>query len=309
MYKYKVTKCRGSTNSGAVSTNDYYDASSASKCTPNLGRPTCSGCTSVSGCMFSSDINRDPGRAALGSCSLSASGAYVYKSPSSCESAGEAYESQSSIWLTIIPLLLLLGYVLNAIAVCIVAKKRGSDPNTQLHNCMPVDIFTGSNPCAWLFIALLCVVQLVSFFKSFSHFSHIQRVVLDMPPLLHLQAGAPLRSTTQHISPSFLTAQQPAPSSVIPITAASNSTAFVPPLHSYGQGGYPYPQHAGLYGSHPPIPGSCPPNWQNPNANNSLPHQQQPPLVPHSTAYIASPVILQQPPNPYGKPVFTSKPL
>jgi hypothetical protein len=136
MYKYKVTVCRDSKNSGAVSANDYYDASSASKCTPNLGRPTCAGCTSVSNCMFSSDINRDPGRAALGSCYTTATGNYVYKTPSSCESVGVATEAQISVWFTIIPLLLIFGYILNAVVMCIVAKKRGTNSNMHFHNCI-----------------------------------------------------------------------------------------------------------------------------------------------------------------------------
>ncbi len=48
-----------------------------------------------------------------------------YRTPASCESNGAVVQEELNAWLAIIPLLLIVGYIINAVAVCIVAKKRG----------------------------------------------------------------------------------------------------------------------------------------------------------------------------------------
>ena len=133
MYKYKVTQCRNERNSGIASQNEYYDSASASKCTPNIGQASCAGCTSVPGCLFSSQINYDPGRATLGLCSSQADQTYSYRTPASCDASGEANGAVANIWVSIIPLLLIIAYILNAVVVSIVAKKRGSIPKRYLY--------------------------------------------------------------------------------------------------------------------------------------------------------------------------------
>jgi hypothetical protein len=46
-----------------------------------------------------------------------------------------------NIWVSIIPLLLIIAYILNAVAVSIVAKKRGSIPKRYLYNSVSADFF------------------------------------------------------------------------------------------------------------------------------------------------------------------------
>lgn len=313
MYKYKVTRCRNERNSGVSSQNEYYDSASASKCSPNMGQASCAGCTSVPGCLFSSQINFDPGRATMGICSSQADKSYSYRTPASCDSSGEANETGTSIWVAIIPLLLIIAYILNAIVVAIVAKKRGNTPKRYLYNSVSADFFIRQQPLRLVLHRLavfpptcfpLCVIVTL-----FSGSICGPGYVCSPVPQSRLWFTA---SPHYQLSALFLTAQQPARSTVVPITVAATSTAFVPPLPPYSQGGsaYPYNSHPAAYppGSYPPPPGYSP--------------QQQQPLVPHSTAYVAtpamlhlppnpyvaSPAFLQPPPNPYGAPVYSSKP-
>ena len=110
MYRYHVTACRTATAPGTVAPNIMFDSSSEAACRPRQGDarvPTCSGCTSVTGCVFSSDISTAPGRGRQGLCEpevrpvslivcfivtlVQGTGSleFLYTSPSSCDSDGE----------------------------------------------------------------------------------------------------------------------------------------------------------------------------------------------------------------------------
>ena len=68
MYKYKATQCGDGSSAGITALNPQYDSAAASKCKPLMGQASCAGCTSVSGCMWSSRMAYGPGRGSQGTC-------------------------------------------------------------------------------------------------------------------------------------------------------------------------------------------------------------------------------------------------
>jgi uncharacterized membrane protein YjgN (DUF898 family) len=95
----------------------------------------------------------------MGSCqpASAASLPFIYRTPSMCSSAGEYNDDHAApAWLAIIPLLLIFAYVINAIIVCVVAKKRGASAHCHKANLQqPYQSSPGLNPCAWFFIAVM----------------------------------------------------------------------------------------------------------------------------------------------------------
>ena len=197
---------------------------------------------------------------------------YYYTTPSSCSSSGQSTQSPSPVYnaaSTIIPLLILFAYALNAIALSIVARKRGN------------------HPCAWFFMAVIfnvwawaCLLGCTSKKPAPSSVVPITASINSMafvPPLMHAGHGY----------------HNPPPGMQLP------QLPYPPPL-GYGHpgGGYTYPQPAAYGPSYSPQP-QFPPSYA-PQTPANIPA-----ALPHSSTYVTTPAPLPLPPNPYGVPVYS----
>jgi hypothetical protein len=83
--------------------------------------------------MYSSPISSAPGRLRPGACEVVGMGSeqYFYLTPSQCDSNGNInpnYPQAASVWVSIVPIIFVISYVLNAVVISIVARKRGTLP-------------------------------------------------------------------------------------------------------------------------------------------------------------------------------------